>query len=81
MQYLVVYASNPDLPRDGDFSSNGVGLKVSHKYGFGVLDGAAIVNRARWWIPVPPQKNCSIDVDLSGIRYELVCSITHRPTL
>ena len=73
MQYLVVYASNPALPRDGQFSANGVGLKVSHKYGFGVLDGAAIVNRARWWIPVPPQKNCSIDVDLSEIGYESVC--------
>lgn len=68
MQYLVVYASNPDLPRDGEFETNGAGLKVSHKYGFGVLDGAAIVNRARWWISAPPQENCSIPVVIS-VRY------------
>ena len=68
MQYLVVYASNPDLPRDGEFKTNAAGLKVSHKYGFGVLDGAAIVNRARWWITVPAQENCSIPVDLSAVK-------------
>ena len=69
MQYLVIYASNPDLPSDGNFKPNGAGLKVSHKYGFGVLDGAAIVNRARWWVTAPPQENCSFPVDLSGVRY------------
>ena len=44
MQYLVVYSSNSHLPRDGDWTVNGAGLKVSHKYGFGVLDVLAIVN-------------------------------------
>ena len=68
MQYLVVYASNPSFPTDGDFHSNGAGLSVSHKYGFGVLDAAAIVNRARWWINAPPRENCSISVDVSHIE-------------
>ena len=67
MQYLTVYASNPDLPKDGEFRPNGVGLKVSHRYGFGVLDGSAIVNRARWWILAPPQENCSFSVDISNV--------------
>ena len=69
MQYLVIYASNPALPKDGDFKANGAGLMVSHKYGFGILDGAAIVNRARWWVSAPPLGNCTFHVDLTDSKY------------
>ena len=65
MQYLVVYSSNPAYPHDPRWETNGAGLKVSHEYGFGVLDSATIVNRARNWITVPPQHNCTIDVKLN----------------
>ena len=66
IQYIVVYSSNASIPKDGNWITNGVGLKVSLRYGFGVLDGAALVNRARHWIYVPQQFNCSITVNLSG---------------
>ena len=67
MQYLIIYSSNPDFPKKGEFNTNGAGLKVSHKYGFGVLDGTAMVNRARWWITAPPQENCTFSVDTSKL--------------
>ena len=66
MQYLVIYASNSTLPKDGEFHTNGAGLRVSHKYGFGILDAAAIVNRGRWWITAPPRDNCTFAVDVSN---------------
>ena len=31
-------------------------------YGFGILDSAVLVNRARNWITVPPRQNCTMDV-------------------
>lgn len=31
-------------------------LRVSHKFGFGVLDAEALVTRARNWINVPEQQ-------------------------
>ncbi len=65
MQHLVVLTSNPKFPKDPDWHTNGVGLSVSHKYGFGIIDAAALVNRAMNWVTVPTLKNCTIDVTLS----------------
>ena len=62
MQYLVVYSSNPNLPHDSNWQTNGAGLRGSHLYGFGVLDSAVLVNRARNWIIVPPRQNCTMNV-------------------
>ena len=62
VQYLVVYSSNPSFPHDPNWQINGVGLRGSHLYGFGVLDSATLVNRARNWITVPPRQNCTMDV-------------------
>ena len=60
VQYLVVYSSNSDLPQDdAGWRTNGAGLKYSHIFGFGVLDTAVVVNRARYWTTVPERKNCS----------------------
>ena len=74
MQYLVVYSSNPAFPHDSNWETNGVGLRVSHKYGFGILNSAAIVNRARNWITVPPRHNCTIDVKLTA-KYVCTCDL------
>ena len=62
VQYLIVYSSNPSFPHDSNWQTNGAGLRGSHLYGFGVLDAAALVNRARNWISVPPRENCTMDV-------------------
>lgn len=62
MQYLMVYSSNPQYLYDDEWHKNGAGLKVSHLYGFGIIDGAALVNRARNWVTVPSRSNCSFNV-------------------
>jgi subtilisin family serine protease len=64
VQYIIVYSSNPSVPRDDHWITNGAGLKVSLKYGFGLMDAAALVNRARYWTNVPPRLNCTISVNL-----------------
>lgn len=55
VQYLLVYTSNSDELSNGEWTVNGRGLKVSHKFGFGAVDAEAMVTRARHWITVPPQ--------------------------
>lgn len=62
MQYLVVLSSDPRHPHDDHWQKNGAGLRVSHWYGFGIIDGTSLVNRARHWIPVPKYVNCSFNV-------------------
>ena len=62
VQHLLVYSSNPHYPVDKNWQVNGAGLKVSHWYGFGVIDGEALINRARYWTKVPQRQNCSFNV-------------------
>lgn len=54
VQYLIVYTANPNLTA-GTMITNGAGLHVSRQYGFGVIDGEAMVARAQHWKNVPPQ--------------------------
>lgn len=59
VQYLIVYTSNADplLTHTDDYFVNGAGLTVSHHFGFGSIDGEAMVTRAQQWINVPSQMN------------------------
>ncbi len=61
VQYLLIYSSNSDYAEDDHWQVNGAGLKVSHWYGFGIIDSAALVNRARYWSTVPPRHNCTFN--------------------
>ena len=55
VQYLIVYTSSARKLAAESWTLNGANLSVSHKFGFGVVDAEAMVNRARHWINVPPQ--------------------------
>jgi proprotein convertase subtilisin/kexin type 2 len=44
---------------DSDWTTNGAGLKINHKYGFGILDADAAVAAATSWVNLPPQKSFS----------------------
>ncbi len=63
VQYLLVYTSNRNRLVDGAWITNGAGLRVSHKFGFGALDAEALVSRGRYWMSVPSQ--CSQNITLS----------------
>lgn len=58
----VVRTANPtNLGKsDSEWSLNGVGRKVSHSFGYGLMDAAAMVRLARTWRQVPEQQLCEI---------------------
>uniref|UniRef100_A0A0C9QJY7 furin n=1 Tax=Fopius arisanus TaxID=64838 RepID=A0A0C9QJY7_9HYME len=59
MQYLVVLTSRSGpLEKEPGWILNGVKRKVSHKFGYGLMDAAAVVNFAEQWTNVPPQHIC-----------------------
>ena len=62
IQYLIAYTSNSDPLVNGtdDAFTNGVGLTVSHQFGFGAIDAEAMVTRAQRWENVPAQLSDTI---------------------
>uniref|UniRef100_A0A673X1V4 Furin (paired basic amino acid cleaving enzyme) b n=1 Tax=Salmo trutta TaxID=8032 RepID=A0A673X1V4_SALTR len=58
MQHLVVRTSHPAHLSTDDWSTNGVGRRVSHSYGYGLLDAGAMVALAQNWTSVDPQHQC-----------------------
>ncbi|TRY92453.1 hypothetical protein DNTS_028160, partial [Danionella cerebrum] len=62
MQHLVVRTSNPVHLTTNDWKINGVGRRVSHSYGYGLLDAGAIVSLAKNWTNVGPQHKCVLSL-------------------
>ncbi|XP_050679283.1 furin-like protease 1, isoforms 1/1-X/2 isoform X3 [Leptidea sinapis] len=61
MQHIVVRTARPErLSIGGEWRINGVGRNVSHSFGYGLLDAAAMVRLARSWRTVPPQRRCEL---------------------
>uniref|UniRef100_A0A672FUZ3 Furin (paired basic amino acid cleaving enzyme) b n=1 Tax=Salarias fasciatus TaxID=181472 RepID=A0A672FUZ3_SALFA len=58
MQHLVVRTSQPVHLSAGDWKTNGVGRRVSHSYGYGLLDAGAMVALAKNWTTVGLQHQC-----------------------
>lgn len=47
MQHLVVLTANPGNLQANDWKVNGVGRKVSHSFGYGLMDAQAMVELGR----------------------------------
>ncbi|XP_064106409.1 furin-like protease 2 isoform X1 [Macrobrachium nipponense] len=64
MQHIVVMTSRyePLRQEDGWFT-NGVGRRVSHKFGYGLMDAGKLVELAEKWTTVPPQHVCQSSKD------------------
>ncbi|KAG5849099.1 hypothetical protein ANANG_G00106430 [Anguilla anguilla] len=62
MQHLVVRTSHPAHLTTSDWKTNGVGRRVSHSYGYGLLDASAMVTLARNWTNVGPQQKCVLSM-------------------
>uniref|UniRef100_A0A4W3I0A5 Furin (paired basic amino acid cleaving enzyme) a n=1 Tax=Callorhinchus milii TaxID=7868 RepID=A0A4W3I0A5_CALMI len=62
MQHLVVRTSKPSHLSTNDWLTNGVGRKVSHSYGYGLLDAGAMVALAKNWTSLGPQRKCVITI-------------------
>lgn len=57
----VVRTAKPGNLDDPTWGHNGVGRMVSHSFGYGLMDAAAMVNLARTWQTVPEQQKCEIN--------------------
>lgn len=60
LKHIVVRTARPLNLRAGDWVTNGVGRKVSHSFGFGLMDAGAMVRLASNWTTVPEQKKCIV---------------------
>ncbi|CAF1249935.1 unnamed protein product [Adineta steineri] len=58
VQHLIVETAKPKYLNALDWKTNGVGKRVSHAFGFGMMDAAQIVLKAQKWRTVPPQHIC-----------------------
>uniref|UniRef100_H3BFU4 Proprotein convertase subtilisin/kexin type 6 n=1 Tax=Latimeria chalumnae TaxID=7897 RepID=H3BFU4_LATCH len=63
VQHLIVKTSRPVHLKAPDWKINGVGRKVSHLYGFGMMDAEAIVIEAKKWRSVPLQHVCTVTTE------------------
>ncbi|XP_043199028.1 furin-like protease 2 [Amphibalanus amphitrite] len=64
MQYITLMTSRPEpLAHELGWLTNGVGRKVSHKFGYGLMDAGAMVDLARRWHTVPTQHICITPLD------------------
>ncbi|KAM4748417.1 proprotein convertase subtilisin/kexin type 6 [Rhinophrynus dorsalis] len=58
VQHLLVKTSRSVHLRAPDWRTNGAGRKVSHLYGFGLVDAESMVVEAKKWKTVPAQRVC-----------------------
>ncbi|XP_067350745.1 proprotein convertase subtilisin/kexin type 6 isoform X3 [Channa argus] len=59
VQHLLVKTSRPVHLKANDWKTNAAGHRVSHLYGFGLVDAEAMVLEAIKWRTVPSQHMCS----------------------
>ncbi len=55
VQHIIVKTSQPQNLKATDWRTNGMGRKVSHSYGYGLMDATAMVRLAKNWTLVPRQ--------------------------
>lgn len=65
MQHIVVRTARLANLQSSDWKTNGVGRHVSHSFGYGVMDAAAMVKLAKVWKTVPEQKVCTVYADIT----------------
>uniref|UniRef100_A0A3B3BUC8 SPC3 n=1 Tax=Oryzias melastigma TaxID=30732 RepID=A0A3B3BUC8_ORYME len=68
VQHIIVRTSKADHLTAPDWHRNGAGYKVSHLYGFGLLDAEGMVKEAESWKQVPPQHECVEDAAIQLSR-------------
>ncbi|TNN76601.1 Proprotein convertase subtilisin/kexin type 5 [Liparis tanakae] len=68
VQHIIVRTSKSHHLLAPDWSVNGAGFKVSHLYGFGLLDAESMVKEAERWRPVPAQHRCVEEAPIQRSR-------------
>lgn len=80
---ILIQSARKNNPGDEDWTTNGAGYSINHKYGFGRIDAEAALNQALQWTPVAEETsveyssnpNLSIpDNDASGVSDTIAVS-------
>ncbi|XP_005060218.1 PREDICTED: proprotein convertase subtilisin/kexin type 4 [Ficedula albicollis] len=74
LQHLLIRASKPAHLQAEDWAENGVGRRVSHYYGYGLLDAGLLVQAATTWAGTQPQQKCSVKA--IQVPRDIVSSLT-----
>jgi kexin len=56
VQHILMTTAEKNDPTDPDWTTNGAGYHVNHKYGFGRIDAEAAVAAAETWVTAPPEE-------------------------
>ena len=66
VQHVLVHSARTNDATDGDWTTNGAGHDVNHKYGHGAIDAGLAVHIARNWTNVNQEYNwSSSEIDVS----------------
>lgn len=55
VKHILAHTARITDAGDSDWSTNGAGFHINHKYGFGAIDAAAAVELAPTWVNVGPE--------------------------
>uniref|UniRef100_A0A8C5MTT0 Proprotein convertase subtilisin/kexin type 5 n=1 Tax=Leptobrachium leishanense TaxID=445787 RepID=A0A8C5MTT0_9ANUR len=82
VQHIIVRTSRQGHLHAPDWKTNAAGHKVSHLYGFGLMDAEAMVIEAEKWTTVPAQHICveNTDRQIKTIRPEHVVRSIYKAT-
>ncbi|KAM9328952.1 proprotein convertase subtilisin/kexin type 5 isoform 2-T2 [Gastrophryne carolinensis] len=82
VQHIIVRTSRPRHLNAPDWKTNAAGHKVSHLYGFGLMDAEAMVIEAEKWTTVPAQHICveNTDRQIKTIRPDNVVRSVYKAT-
>ncbi|NWR75520.1 PCSK5 convertase, partial [Centropus unirufus] len=82
IQHIIVRTSRAGHLNANDWKTNAAGYKVSHLYGFGLMDAEAMVVEAEKWTTVPPQHVCveNTDRQIKTIRPDSVVRSIYKAT-
>lgn len=60
LYHIVAHTSqnNETVAKNGEWHTNAAGFRVSHRYGFGILDAMAMIETAKNWTNVPDRITC-----------------------
>uniref|UniRef100_A0A665V1W8 P/Homo B domain-containing protein n=1 Tax=Echeneis naucrates TaxID=173247 RepID=A0A665V1W8_ECHNA len=73
VQHIIIRTSKAHHLVAPDWHINGAGYKVSHLYGFGLLDAESMVKEAERWKQVPSQHECVEEAPIQLSRYQPCC--------
>ncbi|XP_033928587.1 proprotein convertase subtilisin/kexin type 5 isoform X1 [Melopsittacus undulatus] len=82
IQHIIVRTSRAGHLNANDWKTNAAGYKVSHLYGFGLMDAEAMVIEAEKWTTVPPQHVCveNTDRQIKTIRPDSIVRSIYKAT-